>query len=163
MNRVIFRLAAVCGILGAGVFCFHRFACNTLSEEHPEPHILPAAVGEYLDTYALRTKFREHTAMNYLRVQAKRAVVTELLADRLTLGEAAARFRELDADMPETRDRLVQHYPGVPYEVAMCRQVIEQARSVLRVRAPEQVERVVARLEAELEAHLECEAGLRLP
>jgi hypothetical protein len=159
MNRVIFRLAAVCCILGAGAFCFQRFACNTLSDEYPEPHILPAAVGEYLDAFALRTEWRERAAMSYRHTQAKRAVVTELLADRLTLMEAAARFRELDADMPETRDRLLQAYPGVPYEVVLCRQVIGHARGELEVRAPEQVKRVVARLEAELQAYLECETN----
>jgi hypothetical protein len=101
--------------------------------------------------------------MSYRHTQAKRAVVTELLADRLTLMEAAARFRELDAGMPETRDRLLQAYPGVSYEEALCRQVIELARGELEVRAPEQVKRVVARLEAELQAFLECEAGHCLP
>jgi hypothetical protein len=163
MNRVLFRLAAVCCILGAGAFSLQRFVCNTLSEEHPEPHILPAAVGEYLDAFALRTKLQERAAMGYRHAQAKRAVVTELLADRLTLVEAAARFRELDADLPETRDRLLQAYPGVSYEEALCRQVIGHARGELEVRAPEQMRSVVARLEAELQAHLESEAGLRLP
>jgi hypothetical protein len=120
-------------------------------------------VGEYLDAFALRTEWQERAAMSYRHTQVKHAVVTELLADRLTLMEAAARFRELDADMPETRDRLLQAYPGMPYEVALCRQVIGHARGELEVRAPEQVERVVARLEAELQAHLECEARDCLP
>jgi hypothetical protein len=159
MNRAIFRLAAVCCILEAGVFCLQRFACNTLSEEHPAPRILPAAVGEYLDAYALRTELEERAATNHRRIQARRAVVTELLADRLTLVEAAARFRELDAGLPETRDRLVLANPGVTYELVLCGQVIEHARGELKVRAPEQVGSVVARLEAELQAHLECEAS----
>src|SRR5262249_6457087 len=81
----------------------------------------------------------------------------------LTLVEAAARFRELDAGMPETRDRLAKEYPGVPYEVALCRQVIAHALSALQVRALEQVERAVPRGEADLQAPWEGEGALRLP
>jgi len=163
MNRVIFRLAAVLCIVGISLFCFQRFACNTLSDEHREPRILPAAVGVYLEAFALRIELEERVAMSYHRIQAKHVVVTELLADRLTLLEAAARFGELYAGIPEIWDRLLRTYPGVPYEVALCRKVIEHTRSALQVRAPEQVGSVVARLEAELQAHLECEAGLCLP
>jgi hypothetical protein len=120
-------------------------------------------VGEYLDVVARSADLETRLESSYRRLQAKRAVVSELLAGRLTLLEAAARFRDLDAGLPEFRDLLLQRYPDVPYEVAVCRQVIEQARSVPRVRTPEQEASIVARLEAELQAHLDCEGGLRLP
>src|SRR5262249_17920621 len=92
------------------------------------------------------------------RLRAKEAVVTELLAGRLTLLEAAARFGELDAGMPETRDRVLRAYPGVPYRVGLCRQVIAYAGAELRHRAAGQEGRV-ARLEGELQTHLESEAS----
>ena len=163
MNQPLFRLAAVICLVAAGGLCFHRFACDRPSAENSVPHLLPVAVGEYLEGVALSTDLQTRLESNHRRLQAKYAVVTELLAGRLTLLEAAANFRDLDADLSEARDRLVQQYQGVPYEVALCRQVIEYARGELRLRAPEQVESVVARLEAELQARLECEAGLCLP
>jgi len=163
MNQALFRLAVVICLVAAGGLCFHRFACDMPSAEDAGPHPRPVTLGEYLEGLALSTDLQARLESTQRRVQARDAVVTELLAGRLTLLEAAARFGELNAGMPETRDRVMRAYPGAPYRVALCRQVIEQARSVLLVRAPEQVERVVARLEAELQAHMECEAGLRLP
>jgi hypothetical protein len=96
-------------------------------------------------------------------VQAKYAAVTELVAGRLTLLEAAARFRDLDAGLSGVPESLVQQYPGVSYEQALCRHMIDPARSALRVHAPEEMERVVARLEAALQRHLETERGLCQP
>jgi len=58
---------------------------------------------------------------------------------------------------------LQQRYPGVPYELALCRQIIDQVCIELRQYDPERSDRVVARLEAELQAHLESEMGLHLP
>src|SRR5262249_31634472 len=154
MNKALFDTAAACCLVAAGVLCFHRFACDTPRAEESDPHLLPVAVGEYLEGVALSTDLQTRAESNHRRIQAKHDVICELLAGRLTLLEAAAGFRDLDAGLPEVRDRLVQHYPGMPYEMMLCRQVIEQERSVLGVRDPDQVERVVARLEAELQAHL---------
>jgi hypothetical protein len=89
--------------------------------------------------------------------------VTELIAGRLTLREAAARFGDLDAEVPLLRDSVKQRYPGVAYEVALCRVVVDWTRSVLQVRAPEQMETVLARLEEELQTIKECEEDLCLP
>jgi hypothetical protein len=58
-------------------------------------------------------------------------------------------------------DHLAQRYPGLSPEEAWCREVIEHARSVLRAKAPEQMECALARLEAELQAHRETEAAPR--
>ena len=163
MNKALMHLAAAFCLGAAGALCFHRFACDRPSAEESDPHLLPVAVGKWLDGIALSTDLQTRVESNHRRIQAKHEVVCELLAGCVTLPEAAARFRDLDAGLPEIRDRLVQQYPGMPYEVALCRQVIEYARGELRLRAPEQVESVVARLEAELQARLECEAGLCLP
>jgi hypothetical protein len=162
MNKALLQLAVACGLVAAGSLCFHRFASDTLSTEESRLRLLPVAVGEYLQGVTSSTDLDTRLESNYRRVQAKYAVVTELVAGRLTLLDAAARFRDLDAGLPDVRDRLMEQYPGVPYAVALCRHVIEHARSVLRVQAPEQVASVVARLEAELQAQLECETDLRL-
>jgi hypothetical protein len=124
---------------------------------------LPAAVGEYLDGVAESSDLQAQAESNHRRLQAKYAIVTQLLARRLTLRDAAARFGDLDAEVPGIRDRLTQRYPDVAYEVALCREVIAQARSVLRVRAPEQMETVLARLEEEPQTIQECEEDRWLP
>jgi hypothetical protein len=162
LNKVILHLAATSCCVAAGALCFHRFACNTHSAEESGPHLIPA-LREYLGGLALSPELQTRVESNHPRLQAKYAVVTELLARRLTLMDVEARLRDLDAGLPEVRDRLVQQYPNMPYEVALCRDVIDHARAVLRVRAPKQAGAVVACLEAELQAHLEREAGLRLP
>jgi hypothetical protein len=163
MNQALFRLAAVLCLVGVGSLGFQRFACAPRDAEGQGPHLLPAAVGEYLEGVAASSDLQAQAESNHRRLQAKYAIVTELLASRLTLRDAAARFGDLDADVPGIRDRLTQRYPGETYEVALCREIIAQARSVLRVRAPEQMETVLARLEEELQTIRECEEDLCLP
>jgi len=163
MNKILFRLCAILCLVGVGAFGFQRIACDRPGTEEPGPHVVPTAVGEYLEGVDLATDLQALAESNHWRLQAKHAVVTELLAGRLTLREAAARFEALNADDPEIRNRLSQLYPGVSYKEALCRNVIEHARSELRLRAPEQMDSVVARLEAELHAHLECAACHCLP
>src|SRR5262249_5541514 len=125
MNKALLHLALASCLVAAGAFCFQHFACDRPSAEESSPHLLPVAVGEYLDAVALSTDLQTRLESNHRRVQAKHEVVCKLLAGRLTLPEAAASFRELDAGLPEGRDLLLQRYPAVPYEVAVCRQVIE--------------------------------------
>src|SRR5262249_46846838 len=46
------------------------------------------------------------------RIEAKREIVTDLAAERLTLREAAARFRELNALPPDSLRHVRTSYPG---------------------------------------------------
>jgi hypothetical protein len=87
------------------------------------------------------------------RLKAKHAIITEVIADRTTLLDAAAQFRDMNARWPMARQRLEERFPGMSYELALCRQVIEDARSELQQRAPDKEESVVSRLEAELAAY----------
>src|SRR5262245_7128916 len=118
MNNAL-HLAAAFGLVAGGALCFHRFACDTPNTQEPGTRLLPAAVGEYLHGVALSSELQAKSEGSLRRAQAQYEIVTELLAGRFTLLEAAARFRDLDAGLPEVRDRLVQHYPGMPYEVAL--------------------------------------------
>src|SRR5262245_10098510 len=101
MNKALLQLAAAFCLMAAGALCFHRFACDRPSAERSGAHILPVAVGEYLEGLVLSTDLRTRVESNHRRIQAKHEVVCELLAGRLTLREAAARFRDLDAGLPE--------------------------------------------------------------
>jgi hypothetical protein len=93
------------------------------------------------------------------RTEAKWQVVRQLLAGRLTLREAAARFGALNdepADCPCRDD----HFPGATRGERLCRQVIAWVREEAREGQAEAAE-AAACLEAELEALLA--RGARLP
>jgi hypothetical protein len=136
-----------------------------------QANVVTLAVSDYADGTFMSIELEARAESNERRVRAKHAVVSELLAGQLTLREAAARFRELDAHMPVLRDLLLRHHPGVSYEVASCRQVLEYVQAKLEATAPEfeptASERAtgskrMAQLQAERQA-LEAEAGARKP
>jgi hypothetical protein len=84
------------------------------------------------------------------RHEAKRQVTLALIDGRLTLRQAAAQFRDIDADSPDTARRWrPSEYTAEewPYRrvIAYVRAEFEATR-----RAPAQAEAWVARLEAEL-------------
>ena len=134
-------------------------------------NVVNLAVSGYADGTFMSFESEARVESNLRRVRAKHAVASELLAGQLTLGEAAARFRELDAHMPDRRDFLLRRHPAVSYEVALCRQVIEYVEAKLEATTPgfeptalerETGPKRMAQLQAELQA-LEAEAGLRKP
>ena len=96
------------------------------------------------------------------RVDAKEQVAQEVAEGRLTLAEAAARFRDMNQQLPAFAwDTFRQAYPGRSDDERHCRQVIEFVRA--QVQALSMADRAVAgRLEAELQEHLD-RGDLRLP
>jgi hypothetical protein len=100
------------------------------------------------------------------RALAKGRLAVDAAAGRLTLLEAAARFRELNSQWPPFdwhlwREFIHFRFPGVSDDEGLCRQVIVCANSALWEQ-PEEAERVRCRLEAELDQHLR-HGTLRLP
>jgi hypothetical protein len=89
------------------------------------------------------------------RMAAKREAASEVIAGDLSLLEAAARFRDINAGAPNYRQRMALNYPDTSYEELLCRQVIAAVESVLEQQAPEQVDDVVEQLRQELRQHLE--------
>jgi hypothetical protein len=95
------------------------------------------------------------------RAAAKQAAAEGLVAGRLSLPQAAARFRDLNAgDPPARRRERLRTQATDSEEVCACREAIAQVRS-LPGHAPEQ-QATAARLEEELARRLSC-GGLRLP
>jgi hypothetical protein len=84
------------------------------------------------------------------RMEAKRPVIFALLDGRLTLRQAAARFREIDADRPAKARGW--RSPERTEEEGACLQVISYVDSefAIRRRAPALAKAWVSRLEAEL-------------
>ena len=84
-------------------------------------------------------------------LQRKQQAVTALIAGRISLFEAAARFRSSQSSVARVGD-----------VESTCRSVIGWVHLALSER-PEKAEAVSARLEAELQTHLERFGSSRLP
>jgi WD40 repeat protein len=96
------------------------------------------------------------------RIEAKNRLAAEVIDGRLTLLEAAARFRDLDREPPPfDRDAFRCSYPGASDDELLCREVIFFVRVEQR-RRPGTDAGIVARLEAELNERL-GRGNLRLP
>jgi hypothetical protein len=99
-----------------------------------------------------------------LRSDAKDAVVADLIDGRLTLFEAAARFRAVNESNPQAEQWLTGFPLGdQPYETALCRSVIRRVEVELRPRGSKLGHGIVARLEAQLADHLKRHGSVRLP
>jgi hypothetical protein len=99
------------------------------------------------------------------RGDAKHEVALELVAGHLTLLEAAARFRTINAGHPHGEKFSHCSFPGGTYEEWLCRQVISYVHSefLIRRKAPAQAAAWEARLEAELRECLRRDGKLCLP
>jgi hypothetical protein len=90
------------------------------------------------------------------RIVAKRAVIQELLAGRLTIRQAAGQFQELDARKPSGQlTGWRANCPGDTEEERYCWTVLRFVAVEVR-HAPEQVRAFRRRVEAELPADLRC-------
>ncbi len=94
-------------------------------------------------------------------VETKRQIADNLTAGRLTLWEAAARFKALYATRPEHLGPYLDQYPGGSDDERLCRQVIGFAEARLEESAARKA--FVARLEAELQQRLERDGAIVLP
>jgi hypothetical protein len=99
-----------------------------------------------------------------LRSDAKDAVAADVIDGRLTLFEAAARFRDLNESNPQAEQWLTgQPHRDQPYATALCRSVIRRVEVELRARGSKPDDDIVARLEAQLAEHLKRRGSVQLP
>jgi hypothetical protein len=138
--------------LGAALVCLGRCVPHPTLGPTPDPSP-PAAPGELNRQLLARRELDQRFEVVRNRLEARNRIVDQVLAGRLTLLEAATQFRGL-FESPEARATLRRRLPGVPYEQALCRQVIFDVRASLELGAVDAVGNVLARLEAELAEHL---------
>jgi len=91
-------------------------------------------------------------------IEGKREVTLEVIAGRLTLPEAAGRFRELQEMRDEVDEDSRVPGPGHRDEEALCLNVIVWVAAELNNNPP-QARAVVSRLEDELRDHLRSRSG----
>ena len=153
----LYRLATGCALLGllAGTVGF--LGTGLLARLGIEGWDLPGS----LDMLEEAREREETLATKVELAKARRAtldrVARDLLAGRLTLSQAAGRFRDLLADCEALWAHLAEEVPGRTEEERLCRYVIGWATSLLD-RDREAVVR--ASLEAELESRLSREGVL---
>ncbi len=125
-----------------------------------------------LDLLALRllvegpqreTAIRNWEAIIQRRVRGKQQIAHDLLEGRLTLWEAAARFRQLEEQTSEYIGYPRNLRPGETIEENLCRQVIRWACNEAPVSSSCEQDQLAQRWEAELEEHLRQEGKIQLP
>jgi hypothetical protein len=105
---------------------------------------------------------RESQAMTE-RLHIKGMVIEELLSGKLTLFEAAAKFRSLD-ETPRARHNLDYPRPGRDDGERWCRLVIDWFKVDVRFSySPTRADAVCRRLERELREHLQRHGTVKLP
>jgi hypothetical protein len=96
------------------------------------------------------------------RYAVKDRAVKKLLAGQLTLLEAAAQFRDVEAAQPVTWGPRIAA-TGPAEGERLCRMVIATAKSWMEENVPAAAAHMTARLEAELEQHRRPDGTIRLP
>jgi hypothetical protein len=96
------------------------------------------------------------------QLKEKERLVFELARQKVSLFEAARRFRELRPDPPDRWEEAVAAERGSSAGERLCRWVIRYAEAILKDSGTDPAP-VVARLEAELAAHLARHGTVVLP
>jgi hypothetical protein len=150
---------AILATLGAGIGILYRFATADGSLDW----VHPLGLQQWLtDERNREAQLDEAVGEAYRRVLGKQRVRLALIAGRITLFEAAARYRDLDAGQANSRTRLRASYPGSSDEERICRSLIAHVKHTLEGQRKDP-NPVVASLEAELHEHLQRHGTVRLP
>lgn len=131
--------------------------------DKPSPELFPAPTAAPLGNDPDPVALDEILVLVQERHAARRRIALDLVAGRMTLLEAGARFRVLNSGPPVTSEEAFYlQYPGHCLEERLYRQVIRFVERELADRSPDEVTEVVARLERELEEYL-CRAAAETP
>jgi WD40 repeat protein len=149
--KIITAIVAVLTLAGLGL---GKLAYKLVSVRGADWWAGPGT-GDGLDPEAWRGRQNDEQFRALLRrLKAKNRLAREVIDGRLTLLEAAARFRNLDLKPPPFAwDALRSIYPGASDDELHCREVIFFVRAEQRDR-PGTDAGIVARLEAELNERL---------
>ncbi|HKB02943.1 MAG TPA: hypothetical protein VKD90_12030 [Gemmataceae bacterium] len=156
------RALSVAPMLMAGAAGFFYLGTAMAPRPDPDGNAPPRLWGPGDDNSPTGKDLDRRTQIYLHRITVKERAVRDLLAARLTLLQAAARFRDVEEEHPIT---------GKPHCAASapadgerwCRRVMEQAIGWVAANLPAQAADVAARLEAELEQHREPDGTIRLP
>jgi hypothetical protein len=148
------RLVVAAGIVGTVVSCRFSPNGNETPTERPDQDAQPSLLAQVQTSIERSRDLDAQIEESLQRCKAKEDLVRAVIAGELTLLQAAARFRDVNASWPEARAVVQQAFAGLPYEHALCRQVIAYTEVELRGQGSDQKDRVLHGLEAELAEHL---------
>lgn len=97
------------------------------------------------------------------RLQIKELIVSEMLAGRLTMLEAAARFQALHRGDERFAKQMAIYFKGQNEEERFCRSVMDFARMRLQQMEPEREAETMAVYERELQAAMNRDGLVVLP
>ena len=156
-------LFAAAGIVGLVASCRFTPSTDIAPTEQPDQDAQPSLMVQVRTAIEQSCKLDAQIEESLQRCKAKEDSARALIAGQLTLLEAAAGFRDVNASWPKARTFLQQAYAGLPYEHALCRQVIAYAEAELRHQGSAHKDSVLHGLEAELAGHLRQFGRVCLP
>ena len=148
--KTVCTLSAIAAVATIMAFSFR----HSVTEE-TDYRMSPGPVGDWQNAVIDGQELDDQVRRVQQRCDAKAAVVADVIDGRLTLFEAAARFRTLDASNPRAAYWLAHHYRDQQYELALCHSIIHRAKLELRSRGSGLEDDTVTRLKSELAEHLQ--------
>jgi hypothetical protein len=91
------------------------------------------------------------------RIGKRQQITLDLAAGRMSVFEAAAKFKRLNAEPNLSPDNALDHFPGASDNERQCRQVIVWLQN--QPMPLSQQEQALAQAEADLRDHLACHGG----
>jgi hypothetical protein len=143
----------VCGVYGYSLVTVLNFAHPGWFEE------TRAEVVRLVASHQQGQELRNRMGTILRCQQSKHEVVADVIARRMSLREAAVRFRDLDLRHKDHRwwEQFRRRYAGQSETERHCREVIEWTEAVLTKREEGDAVARAAQLEDELQNMLECE------
>ena len=148
------RLMVAAGIVAIVASCRFSPSGDMATTDRPDQDAQASLMAQVHTSMEESRELDAQIEESIQRCKAKEDVVRDVIAGELTLLQAAARFRDVNASWPKARAVVQQAYAGLPYEHALCRQVIAYAEAELRHQGSAHKDSVLHGLEAELAGHL---------
>jgi hypothetical protein len=158
VKRLLTRVAPSLVVLGACGAGLHTLAGASWEELRKAVQVVRALAREQLRSEALDARCQ----LILSRMHERDAVCTDLAAGRLSLLQAATRFREVHQRAVPGIVEYGTSYPGNSEGERLCREVIDYT-VFLFAEQPERCAALEVRLTAELQAHLDRSETITLP
>ena len=146
LMRLVLVVALCLGLVGALLY-FGGMGFAILVHECGEVPEMLAQLQEERDRTAELERLEKRL---FRRIDGKNQAMAELLGGRLTLVEAAARFRDLEETLGDTPASAWRPQCAATDGERLCREVIHWVYARFRPDAPQLAEELAASLEAEL-------------
>jgi hypothetical protein len=157
-----FRTQFACGLamlfaalVGMSAYqCLHRTkVCGEVCEPPEEVRKFASDVAERHD-YLSRFDGKA-----LVRIKTRREIIEELAAGRMTLFDAASRFKQLNSEPNPGKIDVLSLFRGATENERLCRQVITWLDTITHNMTESQRQQVLGQAEAELRNHLAQHGG----